>query len=80
MLLVREEVPDLAKLARGIGGNFEKLARGIERLWRVFKKLEKNVPHAKNFLSVPFLPIGLKNPGLNTHSLPGKKIGGQYLA
>ena len=47
MLLVREEVPDLAKLARGIGGNFEKLARGIERLWRVFQKLPKKVPYAK---------------------------------
>ena len=27
----------------------KKLARGIERLWRVFQKLEKNVPHAKKF-------------------------------
>ena len=75
------EVGNLEKLARGIENvDFEKLARGIERLWSVFKKLEKIFPHAKNFLSVPFLPIGLKNPGLNTHSLPGKKIGGQYLA
>ena len=52
MLLVREEVPDLAKLARGIGGNFKKLARGIERLLRVFQKLPKKVPYAKkNFIS-----------------------------
>ena len=42
------EVGNLEKLARGIENvDFEKLARGIERLWRVFQKLEKNVPLAK---------------------------------
>ena len=72
---------DLEKLAWVIENvDLEKLAWGIERLWRVFQKLEKNVPLAKKFLSAPFLPIGLKNPVLDAHSLPEKKIGGQYLA
>ena len=67
--LGREEVPDLAKLARGIGndnfaklprgigGNFEKLARGIENLWRVFEKLPKKVPYAEKKIFVSFLPL-----------------------
>ena len=56
------EVGNLEKLARGIENvDFEKLARGIERLWRVFQKLNKNVPYImlKMFLFVSFLPLGL---------------------